>query len=81
MAKRDPAQLSIGHGGNGTPMHLRHSLFDQMAGVKVTQVAYRGSGPAATNALAGQIPLVVTDLPPALPHIRAGKLVAYGTST
>jgi tripartite-type tricarboxylate transporter receptor subunit TctC len=80
LARRDPAKLSIGHGGNGTAMHLTASLFDQMAGVKITPVAYRGSGPAAMDALAGQIPLAVTDLPAALPHIRAGKLVAYGTT-
>ncbi|MBX3610553.1 MAG: tripartite tricarboxylate transporter substrate binding protein [Hydrogenophaga sp.] len=81
LAKRDPSKLTIGHGGNGTAMHLTASLFDQMAGVKIVQVAYRGSGPAATDALAGQIPLAVTDLPAALQHIRAGKLQAFSVTS
>ena len=67
LAKRDPSKLTIGHGGNGTAMHLTASLFDQMAGVKIVQAAYRGSGPAAMDALAGQIPLAVTDLSTSAP--------------
>lgn len=81
LAKRDAKSLSMGHGGNGTAMHLTASLFDQMAGTKIVQVAYRGSGPAAVDALAGQIPLAVTDLPAALPHIRAGKLRAFSVTS
>jgi tripartite-type tricarboxylate transporter receptor subunit TctC len=61
-------------------MHLTTSLFDQMAGVKIVQAAYRGSGPAAMDALAGQIPLAVTDLPAAIQHIRAGKLMAFSVT-
>lgn len=80
LAKRDPSKLTIGHGGNGTAMHLTASLFDQMAGVKIVQAAYRGSGPAAMDALAGQIPLAVTDLPAAIQHIRAGKLMAFSVT-
>jgi tripartite-type tricarboxylate transporter receptor subunit TctC len=81
LARREPAKVSLGHGGNGTAMHLSASLFDQMAGVKIAQVAYRGSGPAAVDVLGGQIPLAITDLPAALPHIRAGKLVAYSVTS
>jgi tripartite-type tricarboxylate transporter receptor subunit TctC len=80
LAKRDPSKLTIGHGGNGKAMHLTASLFDQMAGVKIVQAAYRGSGPAAMDALAGQIPLAVTDLPAAIQHIRAGKLMAFSVT-
>lgn len=80
LAKRDPSKLTIGHGGNGTAMHLTASLFDQMAGVRIVQAAYRGSGPAAMDALAGQIPLAVTDLPAAIQHIRAGKLMAFSVT-
>ena len=80
LAKRDPSKLTIGHGGNGTAMHLTASLFDQMAGVNIVQAAYRGSGPAAMDALAGQIPLAVTDLPAAIQHIRAGKLMAFSVT-
>lgn len=80
-AKADPAKLSIGHGGNGTAMHLSAALLGQMAGAKFTEVPYRGSGPAALDALGGQIPLAIVDLPSALQQIKAGKLIAYAVTS
>jgi len=74
LAKASPGTLSIGHGGNGTAMHLSAALFAQMAEVKFVEVPYRGSGPAALDAIAGQIPLALVDLPASLQQIRAGKL-------
>ena len=62
-------------------MHLSSQLFAQMAGVQLVDVAYRGSGPAALDALAGQIPLAMVDLPSALQQIKAGKLVAFGVTS
>jgi tripartite-type tricarboxylate transporter receptor subunit TctC len=81
LAKAQPGKLSIGHGGNGTAMHLSAALFGQMADVKLVEVPYRGSGPAALDALAGQIPLAVVDLPSALQQIKAGKLIAYAVTS
>jgi tripartite-type tricarboxylate transporter receptor subunit TctC len=81
LAKAQPGKLSIGHGGNGTAMHLSAALFSQMADVKLVEVPYRGSGPAALDVLSGQIPLAVVDLPSALQHIKAGKLVAYAVTS
>jgi tripartite-type tricarboxylate transporter receptor subunit TctC len=81
LAKSTPAKLSIGHGGNGTAMHLSAQLFAQMSGTQFVEVAYRGSGPAALDVLAGQIPLAVVDLPAALQHIKAGKLIAYAVTS
>jgi tripartite-type tricarboxylate transporter receptor subunit TctC len=52
-----------------------------MADVKLVEVPYRGSGPAALDVLAGQVPLAVVDLPSALQHIKAGKLVAYAVTS
>ena len=49
-------------------MHLSAQLFEQMAGVKMTEVPYKGSGPAALDVLGGQVPLGVVDLPSALQH-------------
>ncbi|WP_374663853.1 Bug family tripartite tricarboxylate transporter substrate binding protein [Ramlibacter sp.] len=80
-AKAQPGKFSIGHGGNGTAMHLSAALFAQMADVKFVEVPYRGSGPAALDALAGNVPLAVVDLPSALQHIRAGKLIAYAVTS
>ena len=81
LAKSAPGKLSIGHGGNGTAMHLSVQLFSQMSGTQFVEVPYRGSGPAALDVLAGQIPLAVVDLPAALQHIKAGKLVAYAVTS
>ena len=81
MAKAQPGKLSIGHGGNGTAMHLSAQLFSQMADVKLVEVPYKGSAPAALDVLAGQVPLAVVDLPSALQHIKAGKLVAYAVTS
>lgn len=81
LAKTQPGQLSIAHGGNGTAMHLSTALFEQMAGIKLVQVPYRGSGPAALDVLSGQVPLGLVDLPASLQHIKAGKLVAYAVTS
>ena len=81
LARSTPGSLSIGHGGNGTAMHLSAALFSQMADIKLVEVPYRGSGPAALDALAGQIPLAVVDLPSALQQIKAGKLIAFAVTS
>lgn len=81
LAKAQPTRLSIAHGGNGTAMHLTSQLFAQMADVKIPEVPYKGSGPAALDVLGGQVPLAVVDLPASLQHIRAGKLVAFAVTS
>ena len=81
LAKAKPGTLSMGHGGNGTAMHLSTALFAQMADVKLIEVPYRGSGPAALDALAGQMQLALVDLPASLQQIKAGKLVAFAVTS
>lgn len=81
LAKSQPGKMSIGHGGNGTAMHLSTALFTQMADIKLIEVPYKGSGPAAMDTLSGQIQLSVTDLSAALPHIKAGKLKAFAVTS
>lgn len=81
LAKAQPGKLSIGHGGNGTAMHLSTALFTQMADIQLVEVPYRGSGPAAMDTLSGQIQLSITDLPAALPQIKAGKLKAFAVTS
>jgi tripartite-type tricarboxylate transporter receptor subunit TctC len=80
LAKAEPGKLSIAHGGNGTAMHLSTALFEQMSGVKVVEVPYKGSGPAALDTMGGQVPLAMVDLPASLQQIKAGKLVAYAVT-
>ena len=81
LAKTQPGQLSMGHGGNGTAMHLSAALLEQMADIRLVQVPYKGSGPAAIDVLAGQIKLAVVDLSAALPHLKAGKLQAFAVTS
>lgn len=81
LAKAQPGKLSIAHGGNGTAMHLTAALFGQMAEVKLVEVPYKGTGPAALDVLAGNVPLGVVDLPAALQHIKAGKLTAFAVTS
>jgi tripartite-type tricarboxylate transporter receptor subunit TctC len=81
LAKAQPGKLAIAHGGNGTAMHLSAALFAQMADVKFVEVPYKGSGPAALDVLGNNVPLAVVDLPSALQHIKAGKMVAYAVTS
>jgi tripartite-type tricarboxylate transporter receptor subunit TctC len=80
-AKANPSKLSIGHGGNGTAMHLATALFRQMSAAPVVEVPYKGSGPAALDVLSGQIPLALVDLSSSLQQIKAGKLIAYAVTS
>jgi tripartite-type tricarboxylate transporter receptor subunit TctC len=84
-AKAKPGGLSFGSAGNGTAMHLSGELFKQMAGVDMTHVPYKGSAPAVTDLVSGQLPVAFVDLVSALPQIRAGRVkglaVASGKRT
>jgi tripartite-type tricarboxylate transporter receptor subunit TctC len=79
-ARAKPDSLSIGHGGNGTAMHLTAALFAQRADIKLQLIAYRGTAPATVDVLAGHIPLAVLDIPASQQLIREGKLKALGVS-
>ncbi|MBY0336154.1 MAG: tripartite tricarboxylate transporter substrate binding protein [Acetobacteraceae bacterium] len=79
-ARARRGQLSYGSGGNGTLNHLVGQLLALAAGVELTHVPYRGSAPALTDTISGQIPAIMESLPIALPHLRAGRLRALATS-
>jgi tripartite-type tricarboxylate transporter receptor subunit TctC len=79
-ARAEPGKLSVGHGGNGTAMHLSVQLLKLMAGVDMTEVAYRGSGPVALDVMSGQVPLGMLDLPSVLAQVRAGKVRALAVT-
>jgi tripartite-type tricarboxylate transporter receptor subunit TctC len=80
LAKAKP-DTSIGHGGNGTAMHLTAQLFNQMAQVNTTLVPYRGSAPVASDVLAGHVPFGVTDIPSAISLIKDGKVKAIAVTS
>jgi tripartite-type tricarboxylate transporter receptor subunit TctC len=80
-ARAQPGALNYGSPGNGTPHHLAMELVKQVAGVDVTHIPYRGTGPALTDLLGGQIDLMFLPIHVALQHVKAGKLMALGISS
>jgi len=80
-AKSNPGKLSYGSAGTGTSQHLAGELFKQINGIEMTHIPYKGGGPAVSDLIAGQIPLMFVDISASLGHIRAGKLRALGVTT
>src|SRR5215472_14260410 len=80
-AKANPGKLSYGSGGVGAPHHLYMELFKSMTGTQMTHVPYKGSLPALTDLVGGQIQLMFCDIPPAAGMIAAGKVRVIGVST
>jgi tripartite-type tricarboxylate transporter receptor subunit TctC len=80
-AKANPGKLNYASTGNGTSNHLSFELFKAMTGTQVTHVPYKGSAPAVTDLIAGQVQVMFDNTPNVLPHVRAGKLKALGVSS
>lgn len=80
-AKAAPDTLSYGSGGVGSFQHLTFELLKQRTGVQIKHIPYRGSGPAYTDLLGGQLQALVDSLPGALPQVQAGKLRVLAVST
>lgn len=80
-AKAKPGVLAYASSGSGTAPHLSGELFSSMAGVRMNHVPYRGSSPAVTDLLAGQVQLMFSPASSVLPHIRAGKLKALAVTS
>ena len=80
-AKANPGKVNMASSGNGTSVHLSGELFMAMTGVKMTHVPYRGSNPALTDMISGQVQVMFDNMPSCLPHIKAGKLRALAVTT
>jgi tripartite-type tricarboxylate transporter receptor subunit TctC len=80
-AKANPGRINWATSGNGTSVHLSGELFKMMTGVQLTHIPYKGSAPALTDLLAGTVDVIFDNMPPSLPHIRAGKLRALAVTT
>ena len=78
LAKAQPGKLSFGSSGAGTSQQLSGELFKHLAKVDMLHVPYKGSAPALQDLLGGQLTMMFTDIPTALPYIRANKLRALG---
>ena len=80
-AKANPGKLNYASTGNGTSNHLSFELFKAMTGTNVTHIPYKGSAPAVTDLIAGQVQVMFDNTPNVLPHVRSGKLKALGVSS
>ena len=78
---RQPNKLAIGHGGNGTLMHLTAQMFNQMADTTIDLVPYRGTGPVVTDLIGGHVALGVVDPPSAMAAIEGGLITPIAVSS
>jgi tripartite-type tricarboxylate transporter receptor subunit TctC len=81
LAKEKPGQLNFASSGSGTSIHLSGELFKTMAGVDMMHVPYKGSAPAVTDLMGGQVQLMFDNLPSSLAQIKAGKLRAIAVTS
>ena len=80
LAKAKPKQLAYGSGGLGNFTHLAMELFASMAGVDMVHVPYKGAAPSVVGLVSGEVQLLFTSIPAALPQINAGKMKPIGVS-
>lgn len=79
-AKQTGAVVNYATAGQGTPHHLAGALLNQLAGLSMVDVPYKGTGPALSDVAGGQLQLMSVDLPPALPFISSGKVRPLGVA-
>lgn len=80
LARAQPGKLSFGTAGNASSQHLAGALLNNMAGIDLQHIPYKGAGPATNDVLSGQIPFAIVGMVPVLGQIRAGKLVALAVT-
>jgi tripartite-type tricarboxylate transporter receptor subunit TctC len=81
LAKAKPGTLNYPSAGLGSSSHLAGELFDNLAGVKMVHIPYKGGGPALTDLLGGQVQLMFATMPAAMPHVRSGRLRAIAVTS
>ncbi len=81
LAKASPGRFNHGTPGNGTPQHIAFEVFNHAAGVKVTHIAYKGTGPAIADLIGGQVQAAIGTMASLEQHVKAGKLRALGVTT
>jgi tripartite-type tricarboxylate transporter receptor subunit TctC len=80
-AKANPGKVNLASSGNGTSIHLSGELFKAMTGLNLLHVPYRGSTPALTDLIGGQVQVMFDNLPASINHIKAGTLRALAVTT
>jgi tripartite-type tricarboxylate transporter receptor subunit TctC len=81
LAKAKPGTINFGSGGNGSAAHLAGEYFKLMTKTEITHIPYRGTSPAVTDLIAGQIQMIITGVPPTLNFVKTGKLRALAVAT
>jgi tripartite-type tricarboxylate transporter receptor subunit TctC len=81
LAKARPGEITYSSAGVGTPNHLAGELINTMTGVKLLHVPYKGTGPQIVAVLGGEVALSISPFPPALPHVKSGRLRALAVTT
>jgi tripartite-type tricarboxylate transporter receptor subunit TctC len=79
-AKANPGKLNYASAGNGSIQHVTGAMLEQQAGIKMTHIPYKGSGPVLQDLLGGQVDVTFGTPPPFIPHIQSGKLRALATT-
>jgi tripartite-type tricarboxylate transporter receptor subunit TctC len=80
-ARANPGKLNMASSGNGTSIHLAGELFKNLTKTFMVHLPYRGSAPAVQDLIAGNTQVMFDNLPSALPHIRSGRLKAFGVTS
>ena len=80
LAKASPGKYNFSSGGQGTALHLAGELFKIQAGIDIRHIPYKGTGPAITDLLAGQVNMMFSD-PSILQHVKSGRLRAIAQTT
>ncbi|MBU3652919.1 MAG: tripartite tricarboxylate transporter substrate binding protein [Limnohabitans sp.] len=81
LVKAQPDKFNHSTPGDGTPQHIAFEVFNHAAGIKVTHVPYKGTGPAIADLLAGQVQAAIGTMASLEQHVKAGKLRALGVTT
>ncbi len=80
LVKANPGKYSFASSGTGATAHLITEWFNNLSGLQVTHVPYKGSSPALTDVIAGQIAYAIETVAATMPHVKSGRLKAYGVS-
>ena len=80
LARAQPGRLAYASSGAGSSIHMSGEMFNHMLGLDITHIPYKGSGPAVTDLIGGQVQMMFDNIPSSISHIRSGKLRALATT-
>jgi tripartite-type tricarboxylate transporter receptor subunit TctC len=81
LAQSKPGALNYGSGGNGSAAHLATEYFKLLSKTDITHIPYKGTAPAVTDLIAGNISMMITGVPPQLAHVKSGRLRPIAVAT